>query len=86
MTVYVDNLREYPQKIKGSNKWCHLIADSLSELESFARKLNLSSNWFQADSYPHYDLTEGKRFQAVKLGAKEITDRELVDLIRKDKK
>lgn len=86
MSVYVDSLREYPQKIKGSNKWCHLVADNLSELESFAGKLNLSPSWIQTDNYPHYDLTEGKRIQAVKLGAIEITDKELVVLIRKERK
>lgn len=83
MSVYVDKLREYPGGPRGHKKWCHLIADDLDELEKFARKLNLSIFWFQPFSFPHYDLTEGKRIQALKIGAIEITDNELVNLIRK---
>ena len=86
MSVYVDNLREYPYKVKGHFKWCHLVADSFSELVGFSQKLGLSYSWLQNENYPHFDLTEGMRIKAVKMGAIEITDKELVDLIRKDKK
>jgi len=38
------------------------------------RKLGLRRRWFQyrPGSAPHYDLTKGKRFQAIRLGAVEI--------------
>lgn len=80
MSVYVDELKYYPKK----GLWCHLLADTLPELESFARKLNLSPSWFQPHSFPHYDLRSGKRLLAVRLGAIEITDEKLVSLIRKE--
>lgn len=78
MSVYVDKLREYRTR-----KWCHLLADSIDELETFARKMGLYPDWYQPKSYPHYDLTEKRRIQALKMGAIEITDNELVNLIRK---
>jgi len=28
-------------------KWCHMCADSTSELHEFAKKLNLKREWFQ---------------------------------------
>ena len=35
----------------------HLIADSLSELHSFAGRIGLKRSWFQGGSrYPHYDI------------------------------
>jgi len=37
----------------------HLIADSVSELHSFARLIRLGSHWFHNSSrgkFPHYDL------------------------------
>ena len=59
------------------------MADSIDELETFARTMGLHPAWYQSKSYPHYDLTGRRRIQAVKLGAIEITDKELVKLIRK---
>lgn len=66
MTVYVDNARiEWQGKF-----WCHLVADSLSELHSFAILLGLRRSWFQRNgSYPHYDITVECRERALLLGA-----------------
>jgi hypothetical protein len=83
MSVYVDNMRPVAQ----TRCWpyahaCHLIADSIEELHDFAlKKLGLQKSWFQKaeGNIPHYDLTSGKRWQALRLGAIEITDKELVD-------
>ncbi len=83
MSVHVDELREYP-KAHGHSKWCHLLADSFDELEIFARKMGLHPDWIQSKSFIHYDLAERRRNQALKLGAIEISDKELVDLIRKE--
>lgn len=79
MSVYVD-LAIHPWRGK---MWCHLMADSLTELHEFAAKLGLKREWFQPPpkaSSPHYDVTESKRVQAVKLGAIELEERE--DVIR----
>lgn len=63
-----------------------MVADTSEELDAFAANLGLKPSW-KSNPYlnriAHYDLTEGKRIQALKMGAKEITDKELVALIRK---
>jgi hypothetical protein len=52
--------------------WCHLTADTLEELHAFAAKLGMKREWFQDKvDRPHYDLTPGKRLQAIRLGAVE---------------
>lgn len=80
MTVYVDDLHKYPTKLRifmdGS---CHLMAETEEELHAFAERLHLLGAWFQKD---HYDLTPAKRALAIRLGAVQITSREMVVLRR----
>lgn len=66
MSVYVDNAR-----IPWRNKqWCHLVADTVDELNAFAARLGLRPEWFQRKTlYPHYDITTTVRERALKLGA-----------------
>ena len=68
MTVYVDD-----SFISWRGKrWCHLQATTLDELHEFAARLGLKQEWFQKGSRPendHYDVTEAKREQAIRLGA-----------------
>lgn len=66
MAVYVDS-----EEIRSKGRiWCHLVADSLDELQSFANQLGLQRDWFQSDSfYPHYDVTMSVRSRAIQLGA-----------------
>lgn len=87
MAVYVDDMRNV---IRNKN-WryseaCHMVADTEHDLHVFARRLNLKRSWFQYNTIPHYDLTKSKRIDAVLLGAIEITDRQLVEMIRKHRK
>jgi hypothetical protein len=71
--VYVDKLFQTER----SSKWrypstCHLTADTLEELHKFALRLGLRRAYFQDHPrHPHYDITEGRRKLAIKLGAKE---------------
>ena len=66
MAIYVDDERIH---WKGK-QWCHLVADSLTELHGFARQLGLRRSWFQGRSvYPHYDVTVSIRDKALALGA-----------------
>jgi Protein of unknown function (DUF4031) len=66
MPVYVDN----EQLSWRGKKWCHLVADSLEELHTFALLLGLRRTWFQDKaSYPHYDVTVPVRERALLLGA-----------------
>ena len=79
MSVYVDPM----SGCVPNSKWrwrrnCHLFADSLEELHAFAQKLSLKRSWFQDHArLPHYDLTEGKRHQAIRLGVVEVTSRQM---------
>jgi len=85
MSVYVDLL--FPclnNKNWKYNKSCHLVADTEEELHNFAKKLGLKREWFQKHpKLDHYDLTKNKRIKAVKMGAVEITRKEMVKMIRK---
>ena len=87
MPVYVDNLKtSIKNKNWKYNKSCHLVADSLEELHAFAKEIKMPIAWFQNRlGMPHYDLTEGKRGEAVKAGAIQINDVQLVDMICKAK-
>jgi len=80
MAVYVDNLR-IPWRGK---EWCHLLADSLDELHSFAETLGLKRAWFQSKaSYPHYDITTQTREVALRMGARRGTRQQIIYCARK---
>lgn len=53
--------------------------DSLDELHGFAARLGVSTRAFHGD---HYDLPEEFRERAVELGARAVTSRELVKMLR----
>lgn len=80
MTVYVDDGFCGPPGSWG--KWTgggHMQADTEEELHAFAARLGLKRSWYQPGSRPaaaHYDLTAGKRKQAIALGAVSETWRE----------
>lgn len=79
MAVYVDSLRDYGWR-RGPS--CHLIADSIEELIEFGEAMGLRREWFQPKSSPHFDLTADGREVAVRNGAIEINQRELVKKLR----
>jgi|SRR5712672_987115 len=72
------------QARRHGNRWCHLTTDAenIEELHLFAARLGLRRSYFQDAKkwFLHYDLTEAKREQAVKLGAVEITWRQEVEM------
>jgi hypothetical protein len=72
MTAYVDDAFTHGDW----GRWTgggHLQADSSEELHEFAARLGLKREWFQSrpgrPELDHYDLTRGKREQALRLGA-----------------
>jgi hypothetical protein len=75
VAVYVDR-----EEIHWKGRvWCHLVADSLDELHSFAARLGLKKGWFQSESfYPHYDVTLTMRARAIRLGALSAGRREVI--------
>ncbi len=80
MAVYVDDAVWH---WKGQ-LWCHLLADSLDELHSFAQSIGLKREWFQGHTkYPHYDMNENRRKIAVKKGAIEIDKRTTIEKAKK---
>lgn len=63
----------------------HMVAtESEMELHRFARKLGLKRRWFQkplknSKKHSHYDLTTGRKMvQAAKLGAKQVSSKEIL--------
>ena len=87
LMVYVDDMRPTKRTKRWSyNKACHLVADTIDELHLFARRLKLKRVWFQDGTLPHYDLTGSKRTMAIMLGVEAISDGQLVELIRKNRK
>lgn len=81
MSVYVDNARIPAIVGQHTSRWSHLTADDKEELHAFAAQLGLRRSYFQTckanrrrcppETCPHwhYDVTEGKRQQALRLGA-----------------
>ncbi len=85
--VFVDDLIQWgePGKYRGKDAaqaervgarhehhWCHLFADTIEELHSFAQRLG----------FPHYDLAGGTwRGRAIELGAIEVPTRLAVRII-----
>lgn len=93
MTVYVDDMRmeatviNKGRPVKGA--WSHMFADTIEELETFARMLGLRPEWQQISRNPkkggfvHYDLVESRRRQAINLGAQSVSYRELPSYLDK---
>ena len=79
MAIYVDRERNR----LGRMIMCHMVADTVEELHEMATQLGLKREWFQATKVPHYDVCLSHRKRAVELGAKEISRRQLVQIVRK---
>ena len=78
MAVYVDKA----QHQLGRMIMCHMLADTIHELHTMADRLGLPRAWYQATSNPHYDLSKGKRKDAVALGCIELDRRQVGQLIQ----
>jgi len=91
VTVYVDDMRVPARAGRGRPAvWSHLTADTELELHEFAARLGLRRCWYQQRCrtcrgvcvHWHYDVTEPVRARAVRLGALEVTMRQMGDLVR----
>lgn len=81
MAVYVDPLRDYGVKIgRIGPYWCHMTADTPDELHAFADRIGMKRAWAQHEGRPtvHYDLVPTRRAAAIRLGAIEVTSRQMV--------
>lgn len=79
MAVYVDA----PHHRVGRMVMCHMLADSVDELMTMADRIGVDRKWFQPASHPHFDICKTKRAQAIAAGAVEVSNRELVDVMRR---
>ncbi len=80
MSVFVDE----PKNAFGQMLMCHMLADTPEELHAMADKIGVSRRWFQGmASFPHYDISKGKRAKAVGFGAVEITRRDVPALLER---
>lgn len=68
MSVYVDDVRFQ----LGRMVMCHMWADSLDELLAMADRIGLRRSWLQqppAAKWTHFDVSLGKKAEAIRLGA-----------------
>ncbi len=75
MSVYVDDMYQYPMGEFRGMKMSHMLADSTEELLEMADRIGVQRRWIQ---YPgtdgeHFDIAMSKRKLAVAAGAIEIT-------------
>jgi len=76
-TVYVGK-NEYPY---GRMIMSHMASPDLESLHKMAHSIGVSRKYFQdTKHHPHYDICKQMKAKAIQLGAKEVSDR---DVIRK---
>src|SRR5260370_42586998 len=79
MAVYVDDMNLQADVPDGRRavraRWNHLFADTEEELRAFAAQTGLKAEWIQDPRrrHAHFDVTTGKRQQAIANGAKAVT-------------
>lgn len=80
MPVYVDEA-VHPY---GRMLMCHMIADSREELFAMVDAIGVARKWLQHKDTPHehFDISKGKRAEAIKHGAIAVSSRELVKMLR----
>jgi hypothetical protein len=85
VSVYVDLITTYPEAIiaeparRFGTRWCHMWADTETELDAMADRIGLSRRHIQDAGHRHlrhYDLVPSKRRLAMAAGAVEMSLRE----------
>jgi hypothetical protein len=77
MPVYVGDI-EYPF---GRMLMSHMVADTDEELHAMAAKIGVARKWHQKSpphSLSHYDICKSMKVKAIKFGAVEMSDRDIV--------
>ena len=83
VACYVDSVRSYPDAGLRHTEFCHLLADTRSELHAMADALGIPSRFFQDHPWRwHHDLPAPLRPRAVELGAIEVTMHDVGALLR----
>lgn len=80
MSVYIGTI-EWPYR---NMIMFHCATDdpTFNELHEMMDKIGVKRKWFQNKGqdykYPHYDICKSKKILAIKFGAIEVNDRELI--------
>jgi Protein of unknown function (DUF4031) len=83
VACYVDTVRSYPDAGLRYTEFCHLLADTREELHELADQLGFPRRFFQDHAWRwHYDLPAHLRTEAIKLGAIEISRRDVALMLR----
>lgn len=77
--VYVDS-PIFKKSPNGRKSYCHMVADSISELHLFAEQIGVKKHFYHRARYFHYDLTSDQHVVAVAQGAKEVSSREILEI------
>lgn len=83
MVCYVDDMYKISTGQFGRMKMSHMIADTEEELHLMASKIGVALRWYQNG---HYDVCMSMRTKAIKLGAVEVTYRQLGWMIKEQKR
>lgn len=78
--VYVD----FAKNKLGRMLMSHMVADSEDELILMAQKIGVSERYhqFKGEAKSHFDICQQKRNLAVSLGAKEVSSKYIIEIIR----
>lgn len=84
MAVYLDAMKNHGKRIgRAGPWWCHMLADSVTELHEMADRIGMKRSWFQTEPMPHYDIGSWPlRAKALTAGATEVTGRKVVEVLR----
>ncbi len=86
MACYVDTVRSYPNAGLRFTEFCHLLADTRTELHVMADAIGMPRAFFQDHPWRwHYDLPEHVRDRAVQQGAVVVTMHEVGALLKRRK-
>jgi hypothetical protein len=82
--ILVDAIQEHAAPGLRFKRWSHMVSTiGEPELHTFAARLGLKRTWAQLrpkSSAAHYDIIPTKRALAIRLGALEVSSRELARL------
>lgn len=73
---YIDALKLYPKKRK---KYAHLIG---TNIHAFANQCGINRCFYHTQPYPHYDVSEDHYLTCTANGAIQVTNRELIQILR----
>jgi hypothetical protein len=82
VTVYVDDMSNYPLGQFRRMKMSHMIATTEGELHAMAQKIGVRRHWYQGD---HYDVCLSMKKEALANGAVLISMRQLAAMSRLQK-